>query len=234
MELDIHTHTTASGHAYSTLNEMSLSASKKGLKVMAMTDHGPKMPGGAHLYHFYNLRVIPEYIHGVRILKGVEANIINYQGELDLPENILEEMDLVIASFHNPCIECSNIKNTTDALLSLMNNSKVHIIGHPEDRRYAFDIRSVVSMAKESQTLLEVNNSSLLPTTFREGSREGLINILEECGKEMVPVVLGSDAHHSSSVGEFSKAMELIEEIGFPKELVINNSAIDFFNYIKI
>lgn len=233
MEIDIHTHTIASGHAYSTLDEMAAAASIRGLKAMAMTDHGPEMPGGAHLYHFYNLRIIPEYIHGVRILKGAEVNIIDYKGKLDIPDNILKEMDLVIASFHNPCIEPSDTKNTTEALLSLMDNPLVHIIGHPEDKRYSFDIKSIVSMAKSTRTLLEVNNSSLLPTTFREGSREGIIKILTECAREEVKVVLGSDAHHTSSVGEFGKAMEIIKEINFPEELIINKSSEDFFNYIK-
>ncbi|MBN2617073.1 MAG: phosphatase [Spirochaetales bacterium] len=233
IELDIHTHTTASGHAYSTLNEMALAASEKGLKILATTDHAPAMPGGAHIYHFHNLRVIPKIIHDVRILRGVEANIINFQGELDIPHEILSEMELVIASFHSPCIEPSNIVKTTDALLNLMENRYVSVIGHPEDRRYAFDIENVVIAAKESKTLLEINNSSLLPTTFRENSREGLIKILEVCGNYNLPVIMGSDAHHTSSVGRFDMAISLIQEIGFPINLVLNRHADDFLDYIS-
>ncbi len=232
-ELDIHTHTIASGHAYSSLNEMAAAASDKDLKIMATTDHGPAMPGGAHIYHFHNLRVIPKIISGVRILKGVEANIINFHGDLDVSNEILSEMEFVIASFHGPCIEPSTPNKTTDALLALMNNKYVDVIGHPEDSRFSFDHRAVIKMAKETGTLIELNNSSLLPTTFRENCREGLTKILEVCGAEEVKIVMGSDSHHTSSVGKFDTALKLVDEINFPKELIINNSADEFLKYIK-
>ncbi|MGL1891700.1 MAG: phosphatase [Spirochaetaceae bacterium] len=232
LEVDVHTHTTASGHAYSSLNEMAEAASKKDIKIMGTTDHGPKMPGGAHLYHFHNIRVIPEFISGVRILKGIEANIIDFKGGLDAPVELLKEMELVIASFHGPCIEPAGITKTTDALLKLMENRYVNIIGHPEDRRFKFDLESVVSSSKTNKTLLEVNNSSLLPTTFREDSRNGIISILEECGRQSVQVVFGSDAHHTSSVGRFDMVKALIKEIGFPESLIINRSSSEFLKYI--
>ena len=233
MIIDLHTHTVASGHAYSTLNEMAKAANVAGLKIMANTDHGPAMPGGAHIYHFHNLRALPKVIEGVRVLKGVEANIIDYKGSLDIPEDILSEMEFVVASFHSPCIEPSNIKDTTDALLALMDNKYVNTIGHPEDRRFKFDIPTVVTLAKSTKTLLELNNSSLLPTTFREDSRAGIIHILEECGNQGVMISLGSDAHHTSRVGSFDMAKLLIKEISFPEELIVNSSEDRFFSYIK-
>lgn len=67
--VDTHTHTVASGHAYSTIIENCIEASKKGIELIAMTDHGPAMPGGPHIFHFGNLKVIPRYIHGVEVLK---------------------------------------------------------------------------------------------------------------------------------------------------------------------
>lgn len=233
-QLDIHTHTLASGHAYSTINEMAEAAKRNGLKVLGTTDHAPKMPGSAHIYHFHNLRALPKIINDVRILKGVEANIIDYNGSIDMPREILEELELVIASFHGPCIDPGGIKKTTDCLLNVINNPLINVIGHPEDRRYRFDIKSVVEISKVTKTYLEINNSSLLPTTFREGSREGIINILEECGKQGAKVVLGSDAHHSSNVGRFDEALDLIEELSFPKDLIINNSSTEFMNSLGI
>ena len=234
MIIDLHTHTIASGHAYSSLNEMAQAASDLGLDIMATTDHAPKMPGGAHLYHFHNLRSIPDYISGVRILKGVEANIIDFNGSIDLPLEVLDELEFVIASFHNPCINSGSEYQTTEALLKIMTNKNVNMIGHPEDKRYRFDIPTIVNMAKESKTLLEVNNSSLLPTTFREGSREGIIKILEECGKISLPIALGSDAHHTSTVGRFKEALELIDEIGFPRDLIVNSDSKKLMNYLGL
>lgn len=233
IELDTHTHTISSGHAYSSLNEMALSAKENGLKIMATSDHGPAMPGGAHIYFFHNLRCLPKIIHGVRILKGVEANIVDYTGKLDLHPEVLSELEFVIASFHGPCIETLNFNQTTNALLNILDNKNVNVLGHPEDSRFSFDYKSVIKKAKETNTLIEVNNSSLLPTTFREGCREGLIKILEVCAEEEVNIVLGSDAHHTSSVGRFDMALGLINEIHFPENLIINRSATNFMDFIK-
>ncbi len=234
LEIDTHTHTIVSGHAYSTLNEMAQSAAEKGLKILATTDHGPSMPGGAHPYHFHNLRILPETISGVRILKGIEANIVDYNGSLDMPDSDIAKLELVIASFHEPCIKPAGKSIITDTLLKVLENKNVHILGHPEDRRYAFDYENVIKMAKESNTLIEINNSSLLPTTFRENCREGIINLLEVCAKVDAKIVLGSDAHHSSSVGRFDYAVKLIEEIKFPKNLIINRSSKDFLDFIGL
>lgn len=234
MEVDIHTHTLASGHAYCTLNEMVNAAKDKGLKVLANTDHGPKMPGGPHIYHFYNLRAFPKVINGVRVLKGAEANIINYKGKIDIPKEVFKELDFVLASFHQPCLKPANPKKVTKALTALMHNKNVNAIGHPEDYRFKFDIKEIVSLSKETKTLLEVNNSSLLPTSYREGANDGLIKILEECGRQNCPVVLGSDSHHTSLVGEFGSVLKLIDEIGFPRELIINSSAKEFMDYIGV
>lgn len=81
----LRTHTVSSGHAYSTITENALVASRRGLKLLGMTDHGPSMPGVPHLYHFGNLSIILKEISGIKILPGVEANIVNHEGELDIP-----------------------------------------------------------------------------------------------------------------------------------------------------
>lgn len=211
---------------------MVVEAGKRGIKVLATTDHGPNMPGGPHIYHFHNLRALPKYIEGVRVLKGVEANIIDYDGNIDIPREVLEEMEFVIASFHQPCIKPMGIKETTRALVKCMENPLIHTIGHPEDSKYPFELTEIVKLSKYTKTLLEVNNSSLLPTTFRDGTREGIVKILEECGKEDVPVVFGSDSHHTSLVGNFDMCNKLVTEIDFPKELIINRDSRLFLDYI--
>jgi len=81
--------------------------------MFAITDHGPAMKGAPYLYHFGNLRVIPEVLYGVRILKGVEANIIDYSGGLDMPEEYLRRLDFVLASFHDICIEPKTLEEHT-------------------------------------------------------------------------------------------------------------------------
>ena len=74
---DIHTHTIASGHAYSTLKENIEQASLVGLDFLGISDHTPGMPNTTCEGYFHNLKVIHNEINGIRILKGAEANIID-------------------------------------------------------------------------------------------------------------------------------------------------------------
>ena len=68
LEADLHVHTVASGHAYSTVSEIVSAARTRGLGLVALLDHGPGCPGGAHPWHFWNMRVLPSTLDGVRIL----------------------------------------------------------------------------------------------------------------------------------------------------------------------
>src|SRR3712207_8672658 len=71
--LDLHTHTIASGHAYTTLLENAKYASEIGLKILGTTEHGPKMPHAPHIWYFYNYKVLPRKIYGVTMLHGCEV-----------------------------------------------------------------------------------------------------------------------------------------------------------------
>ncbi|MCC5912337.1 MAG: phosphatase [Clostridiaceae bacterium] len=231
--LDTHCHTIASGHAYSTIQEMAEFAAKKGFKLIGITDHGPEMPGSCHLLHFKNLRVVPKEINGVEILKGVEANILDHTGKLDIPKSVLEDLDLVIVSFHKPCIKPGSIKENTQTLIGLMEKPYVHIIGHPGNPAYPIDIEAVVEAAKETKTLIEINNSSLKPGSFRKGSKENCYKILKACKEKGAAVVVGSDSHMSFQIGNFSSAREMIEELQVPQELIVNTSVERLKEYIK-
>ena len=103
--LDLHTHTYASGHAYNTMNEMAYAAKEKGLQLLGITDHAPAMPYSSGPLHFLNLKVARREKYGLPLLLGVEANIVDYEGNLDMEEAVLKQMDIVIASLHTPCIK---------------------------------------------------------------------------------------------------------------------------------
>lgn len=231
--IDTHIHSVSSGHAYSTIDEIARFAKSKDLKIVAITDHATSMPGGAHQFYFGNIRVLPDYIHGVRILKGVETNIIDYEGNLDFGGEILEGLELVIASFHPPCIKSANKEIITKAVIKTIENPYVNIIGHPGDERYPMDFEKVVKHAKKHKVLLEVNNSSLKATSMRTGVRDNLSIILKYCMKYNNPVVLGSDAHFHEDVGGFKESIELLKEVNFPEELVINLNQERFMEFIS-
>ncbi len=222
--LDLHTHTIASGHAYNTLREMAKAASDKGLSVLGITEHAPKMPGTCHSFYFHNLKTVPRELYGIRLLLGSEVNIMDFEGNIDLEERDLKGMDIIIASLHTPCIKPGSIKENTTAYLKVMENPYVNIIGHPDDGRYPVDYRALVEGAKEKGKVLELNNHSLDPKCFRRDARENDLKMLELCKEYAVPVIMGSDAHFDTLIGEFSMARELLEEVDFPEELVLNRS----------
>ena len=133
VEIDTHTHTLASGHAYNTLNEMAQAAADKGLKGLAITEHAPEMPGTCHLFYFQNLRIVPRKKYGIELLLGTELNIMNARGEIDLPDSVLERLDIAIASIHMPCFKDERtIDNVTAAYEKVMEHPYVDIIGHPD------------------------------------------------------------------------------------------------------
>ncbi|MBU5289932.1 phosphatase [Paraclostridium bifermentans] len=220
--IDLHCHTIASGHAYSTLKENIDEAKLKGLKYVGVSDHAPNMPGSTHPFYFGNLGVIKEEINGVKVLKGIEANIMDFDGNIDIPSDVVGKLDYVIASFHPPCINPGNIHENTKAILNVMENEEVKIIGHLDDSRYPVDYEKVVLKAKENKTLLEINNSSLKPNSFRVGAIGNAKTLLNMCKKHDVKVLLGSDAHIYYQVGSFENCTKILEEVNFPGNLVVN------------
>ena len=103
IELDVHTHTIASGHAFSTLQEMAQAAADKGLKVLGITEHSPGVPGTCHPIYFRNLHVVPRRMYGVELLLGAEINILDGKGNLDLDEDYMKMLDIRIAGIHSLC-----------------------------------------------------------------------------------------------------------------------------------
>ena len=152
--IDLHTHSIASGHAYSTITEMASAAGEKNMKVLGISDHAPAMPGSCHKLHFANLKIMPRELYGVKMMYGVEANIMDFNGTLDLDDNILDRLDYVIASLHIPCIKAGSVAENTDALINAMKNPYVSIIGHPDDSRYPLDIERLVKSAKQYDKII--------------------------------------------------------------------------------
>jgi len=223
---DCHCHTVASGHAYSTVGEIAAEAGRKGLEVVAITDHGPQMPGGAHLWHFHNLRVLPRFWGSVEIWRGAEVNVVDLEGGLDLGTDDLAGLDLAVASFHTPFFPPRPDKQAlTRAALRAMARPGVAILGHPDDDRLPLDHEELARAAADLGILLEVNNSSLLPTSHRKGARESYERMLEACVRFGTRIVLDSDAHVHFDVGRCDASTALLARLGFPEELVANRSA---------
>lgn len=232
---DTHSHTLVSGHAYSTLREMAKYGAENGMEALAITEHAPKMPGSCKEIYFMNFKVIPREMYGLKLLMGVELNILNKNGEVDLPEELLKKMDIKIASIHMPCFTDEITKeNVTQAYVNAMKNPYIDIIGHPDDGRTPIDYEVLVKTAKETGTLLEVNNSSLNPLGFRANARENYKVMLDLCKQYEVPITTGTDAHMDVEAGEFSYICDLMKECEFPEELVVTTDFAKLKSYLSI
>ena len=221
---DLHTHTIVSGHAYTTLMENINYCSEKGIKILGTSEHAPSMPGAPHYWYFANLKILPRFINDVLILKGCEANILDVDGNIDLPEDGMKNLDYIIASFHEPVFAPNKSKEeNTMAVLNVIDRfDKVEILGHLGNPNFELDYETIVKKAKSKDIRIEINNSSLLGSS-RVGSDVNCKKIALLCKEYGTKVILSSDAHINTCIGNFSKGIELFKEINMPEELIMND-----------
>lgn len=228
---DPHTHTIASGDAFSTLLENIVAAKSRGMHYLCVTDHAQAvLPNAPKPAYFKTLHALPRMHEGVYIIRGVEANVIDYDGLLDMPTDILDELEWVIASMHPTAIAPATPAEHTAGWLQIAENPSVDLIGHCDDPRYTFDVETVVKAFGRYGKVIEVNNLSPI---IRKGSWEQGIIILQACKKFSVPVVLSSDAHFVHRVGTFETAISLVKEVDFPIELILNADEKKFDNFVR-
>ena len=229
IEADLHTHTVASTHAYSTVLENLHHAAKIGLRAIASTDHAPDMQDAPHIWHFMNLDALPREWEGVTLLRGAEVNILDADGRLDLPDSVLSDLDWVVASMHRRVCTARTMEETTRAYLKVAENPLIDLIGHSGTPAFAYDYRRVIPVFGEAGKIVEINDGSL---SVRPESRKNCVEIARLCKEYRVPVAVDSDAHFCMAIGEVSGALEMLKEIDFPEELILNASADRLFSYL--
>lgn len=231
IKADLHCHTIASDHAYSTVAELASYAKKAGMEMIAVTDHGPDIDDAPHIWHFQNLKVLPRIIEGVKILRGVEANIVTLEGGVDLDEGTLSSLDIVIASFHNPCGVTGTVEEHTQAYVNLIKNPNIDILGHSGTPNFFYDVDTVIKAARDYNKIIEINNHTF---NIRKASVENCVKIAKKCKEYGVYVSVDSDAHICYSIGNYDNALTMLKEIDFPKELIINTSADKVVKYLNL
>ena len=234
IELDVHTHTLASGHAYSTIQEMAKAASEKGLKLLGITEHASGIPGSCEPIYFRNLHVVPRNMYGVDLLLGAEINILDGEGNIDMDADMMSILDLRIAGIHSLCYKWGTREENTTGMIKVIQNPYINIISHPGDGTAELDFEPIVLAAKDNRTLLEINNSSLKPIRHKESARANNLRILQLCKKYEVPVILGSDAHISFDIANYEFIPSLLTETEFPDSLIINTSTERFKEYLGL
>lgn len=230
--IDMHTHTLASGHAYGTVNEMITAAADKGLQMLGITEHGPEIPGSCDPFYFFNMRVLPRFQHGIKVMFGAEINILDYTGKLDLSPEYIKNLDLRIAGIHSECYKLGSIDENTTAIINAIKNPDIDIISHPDDGFCPLDYPAVVAVAKEYHTLLEINNNALRSPS-RKNVAENQRTILELCKSADIPIICDSDAHYMNDLGNIDHLSNIVDSADFPEELIINYYPEKFEEFVK-
>lgn len=220
---DLHTHTVASGHATGTIEEMADAAKNAGLEIYGITDHAVTMPGTCSMEYFEDMVENKKQFEGIDVLYGVELNIIDYDGTVDMDNSILKKMDVVIASIHAGIgYEPGYIDENTAAVIGAIRNPYINIIGHPDDGNIPLNYSAVIEEAINNNTIIEINNNSLTSGCWRGNTRENIRRILELCKKNDYPVLIDSDAHCVENVGRHVESVRFLKENEFPRELILN------------
>ena len=229
---DYHTHTKYS-HGKGTIEENVLEAISKGIKTIGISDHGYKhLTYGIKLNDIYKMREeidkLNDKYSNIKVLLGMECNILDNRGNIDINDKIIENCDYIMAGYHfastptslkSMLNHCNNymIKNdkskdyNTESIINAMKNNNIFIITHPGDKGDVY-IEEIAKVAKDTDTRLEINSSH----GFLNSSQ--LVKI-KDIGNKFI---IGSDAHVPENVGNFDLAMKIIEEANLDVSLVEN------------
>ena len=195
---------------------------------LAITDHGPAM--GGHLASpFFDRLYDP--LPGIRLLKGMECNLLEEPGRIDCPAQWLPFMDVVLLGIHANVPDGLGKTAYTDMLiLAMENNPYVDIIVHPNASAYELELEPIVQSALDNDMVIEINNSRCLPRLAHTESTRKLIDI---CARLNCPIVVSSDAHALNEVGQDSMVRPLLAEARFPHELIVNLDADRTFAFLE-
>ncbi|MBQ6929878.1 MAG: phosphatase [Oscillospiraceae bacterium] len=228
---DLHTHTLFSSHAFNTATEMINQAQKLGLKAIAITDHGPLMPDSGHEWHFMNKGQLPKKLGDLIVLYGAEVDVVNINGDLDIGDYYLKNLDWVVASIHKEIIPKLSCEDATQLWLNIARNPYIDMIGHCEQVQHFFDYEKVIPVFAENNKVVELNVNSAV---VRPTGQQNMLEIAKLCKKYRCRVAVNSDAHSIYKIGQTGNVLQMLESIDFPQELVINASYENFINELKI
>lgn len=223
--LDIHTHCLSSGHGtHDTITDMARTAAGRSLKILGFSDHGPATPGSADSSYFRNLLLADRKKFGISLLYGVELNILNKEGDVDLEDGLTASLDYAFISMHHPVFASGTTASNTDACIRAMQHPGVRFLGHPDDGRFPVEYERLLTAAKENHVYPEINNASLMPDAYRTDGARNCLQILRLCKKLSLPVLLSSDSHGKKHIGDMRYIFPLLEQCDFPPHLILNSN----------
>ncbi|MGB7566389.1 MAG: PHP domain-containing protein [Chitinivibrionales bacterium] len=227
-EVDFHSHTLFSRCGLHSVIEMLTHAKRAGLTGLAITDHGPMLKGSTPSTFFDRLA---QPLDGITMLKGMECNIKNDDGEIDFPLPYLRFADIVLLGLHPGNAPGLSRESYTSLMLrALDKNPFVDIVTHPEDPAFPLDLMQLADYASDHGIALEINNSKALYKRFHV---KETIALIEACKKAGCRVAVDSDAHAFQEIGLDSSVLPLLERAKFPEGLIMNATAEGAFGFVE-
>ena len=221
IQVDTHTHSVLSGHAWSTIHENVLQAKASGLRAICMTEHSGAVPGAAPEWSPVSMHMLPAEEQGVRLIRGLEADIVSLEGDICPSAEYLQMLEFCILSMHSVTpMKQRPADDYTEAYLKAMQSPHVTVIGHADRIAFPCDLEAVVCEAKKRSILIELNNASL--TAARAGGHANVVKLVNLCKQYQTPVCVSSDAHYHTMVGNVRNIQRLLDQMDFPPELVMN------------
>jgi len=215
---DFHVHTLMSGHAFCSFNECAAAAAAKGLTVLGLTDHGPALENAPYRGYFSMASRAPRHWPPVRILFGCETNILDVEGNLDLPKWILDQLDLVLAQTHHRTPYGGRTeKDHTTALVNALKKNRIHVIPHLYRTEFPVTLEEVLPAAIDRRVLIEINKSQILDAIAHAETSQPARNILTQTAVIIEYLqargegyLINSDAHHTSEIGVSAAELDLM------------------------
>jgi DNA polymerase (family X) len=230
---DLHMHTTSSD-GRQTAEEMAVAARDRGLEYIAITDHSASHGFGNDVSpdelarRIEEIRALNARVEGIEILIGTESNILT-DGSLDYPDELLEQLDWVIASVHTSFR--MSAAEMTDRMITAMEHPLTDAIGHPTGRKieirqpYALDVDRVIEAAARTATMLEINSApdrrDLNEIHARAAARAG------------VPILIDSDAHSARNLRLLSYGIDTARRAWLEPKDVANARPLDEFMKLR-
>jgi DNA polymerase (family X) len=228
---DVHMHTVETD-GRNTIEEMAEAAKARGYKYIAITDHSKNLAFANGLddtravAHIQKIREASSRMEGIRIFAGVEVDIL-VEGALDLSDEVLSQMDVVIASVHSHFNQ--EAAKMTDRLLTAIENPNTLILGHPTGRQllrrdaYPFDMDAILKSAAKHKVAMELNSYP---------DRLDLNDVhLRQARQHGVKVVINSDAHHTSHLNKIRYGVLQARRAWLTKDDVLNTWPTE--NFVK-
>ncbi len=226
---DVHMHTVETD-GRNTIEEMAEAAKARGYQYMAITDHSKNLAFAnglddkRALEHIQRIREAAKKIDGITVFAGVEVDILA-EGDLDLSDDVLAQMDIVIASVHS--VFNMEAAKMTERLIKAIENPNVSLIGHPTGRiqlrrdSYPFDMHAVLTAAAKHKVAMELNaypdRLDLNDNNLRQAKQHG------------VKIVINTDSHHTSHMEKIRYGVLQARRAWLTKDDVLNTLPADKF-----